>query len=1005
MSISVSLATDFNALTCPVDETLVCELSPDGQPVEALVQLRLQGFHGPVILYGLTPVVLQRPGLEWLAPALRQELGFYTPEEAPTARCLSQQAWRHSATLLYCFATRTLNHDFKHLLREWPERRYDLQHLWERLQDKLGQLLPFLQSQVNQLNHLMYQAETSVPDLESAWLDFWNTLHQGQRQPVDTEALARDIHSLSLHWPALVAERTAFDLPEQQTENPSAVADLSHWLRVFNARHLQQPQRVIDAAHQLKALRVKLSEDLRQHLHNTLEQHLYLVAQHLQRWQWVSDFYYPDVQLTFNQLELWKSRLPLSPPAFTAAESTLNTAFDTAPDKPYLLVLEDNPVWTEDMRQQVHQDALLRQYLKHYQWVSVNNLRDAKPYLKKAAILITDLSMPLEPQEPPAREHGIAFLENLVGQYARHAPVIIVHTTPTHFLQDHLALSQAGVLDADYVLKNEPNVLVERLRKACERLAQPETFHLVLHPKHFVLNGVTLQLSALNQQLLRCLATGQRTARQLLEQLVAAGHSEYMSDLEAQPDTGVLITWSDLLQQLPAPLRAGLCSLKDDGLSQTLWRDLQQWAGLSRSENHAIAQAADVRPLIALGQQRLKQNLWLEPALLPILPQVLYQLMRSTRDSEHPDYRLNTKVSKMVSSLRKEVYEQCVAVQRIMNIGQWITRDTHDRYGLLATTLEEAQSALPPVDDIPRRWPVLLIEDDATYAQEIQELLHTIAHQHHLQLECTWVAHGGQWPEVLEQLRSTASDKALNNTSLPYLVLLDLHLPAQAGAAPDAHTGYHLWKTLREQLQPAQYQVLVTSTLTHEDNLRLEGIRLGIPLQQFIPKGESLHQVLWPESLQLAVLRLLQEQRQGGKVARERVNVAPVVFPLQVELVDYDKKVLYLRISLLSAPHAVYEAKHRNLNARWLLRLLKAPNTLISAEALMHPDGYQRTQVNNLRNRLRHQIENQWPLDQLPTPGERVAKLLLAQQTVHHVPHFALRVARVIDPRGLCLTV
>ncbi len=1004
MPISVSHVTDFENLTCAINDTLLCELSPDGQPVEALAQFRIRGFHGPMVLYGLTPMVLQSPGLEWLDSALRQELGFYTPEEAHSARTLSEAGWRHSATVLYCFATRTLNHDFKHLLREWPERRYDLQNLWDRLQGKLGQLLPLLEPQVTALTHLMHDSGSSLAALESAWLDFWSALHAGQNQTIDTEALARAVHGLCLHWPALIAERTAFEKQPWQPleQEASDLIDLERWLAFFNARRLQQPQRVIEAAQQLKTLRVTLSAALQQRLHNTLEQHLYVVAQTLHNWQRVTDFYYPDVQgLNFNQLTLWKSRLPLTASPLTASPPVIPSQPKAADEKPYLLILEDNPVWTEHIRQQVSQDQLLSQYLSRYQWVAVNNLREAKNHLNRAAILITDLSMPLDTHEPSAREHGIAFLEAHVGQYAKNAPVVIVHTTPTHFLQDHLALSQAGVLDADYVLKNEPDVLLKRLLRACERLAQPEAFMLSLHSDYPVLNGVSLQLSPLNQELLRSLATGPCTARQLLQRLVEAGYYEYLNDLEAQADAGILITWPVLLQQLPGPLNASLSSLDDD-IQRPLWEHLQQWAALSRSENHDIHHPEDVHALIPLGKQRLPHSLWFNAQLLQMLPQALHQLLQSTRDSEHPDYVLGIKVSKMVSGLRQDVYSQCVAVQQPMNIRQWITRDEHQRYGLSNTTFNPQNSAksapatAEPVAEAPRRWPVLLIEDDAAYAQEIQDLLVTVAQQHHLALECIPITHGDQWPEVLQQL-----DMA-NVNSLPYLVLLDLHLPAHAGSPPDARTGYRLWKALQDSLPPEQYQVLVTSTLTHEDSLRLEGVRLGIPLQQFIPKGETLHQVLWPESLHLAVVRLLQEQRQGGKVARERVRLAPVAFPLQIELVDYTQKVLHLHISLLSDPEKVYKVKHRNLHAHWLWQLLQAPNTFISAETLMQPEPCERTRVNNLRNRLRKQIEKQWPLTPLTPPGERVVNALLEQQTIQRLPHFALRVAKVIDPKGLC---
>lgn len=988
MAISVSRFTAFETLDLSTESTLICDVSPDGEPLKSLVELRMQGFRGLIILEGLTPALLDTPGMNWLQSDFRPALGFYlsTDADIPTEP-LDETQWRHSATLLFTLHSRALNHDFKHLLQAWPERRHDLQRLWERIQQLLGQLATSLSAPIDHLHPLLYQADTDPAELRAAWLAFWQALHQGRSTPIDEESLRRGIHSLALHWPALLADRKHFQWPEplnsealsealSEAEN-SALGILKQWLQRFNARRLEQPPRVLQAAQSLKDLRASLPKAVQQHLHNTLEQHLYAVAELLRIWQPVTDVYYPDLNgLNYPLLQEWQMRLPLiapelgTPPMATLASSTTAT-------KPVLLLLEDNPVWAEQIYTHIQTHPALEGILNHYQWVWADNLFDARTHLPQAGVIIADLSMPLQQHGEAEREHGIAFLESCVGKYQQQPPVVLVHTTPTHFLEDHLALSQAGIHDADYILKSEPESLCKQLALAHARYLESPTHHLTLHPHHLVLNGHTLTLSPLNTALLHVLAEhGPLSAREILEQLVALGYPEYQSDLDEQPRSGLNFSWEELLQTLDAPMAEALRQMNAED-QQELWRALQNWAALARAEGH---QNIDVLA------QRLRNNPWHHvPELRALLPRVLTRLLQASADAKDPEQSLRNKVSKMLHGLRHAVYAQCVKAQAPINTFQWIQTDDQQRHHLHKST--HIQYAHTELSD---RWEVFLIEDDPVYAQEMQSLLHEMAHLQGIQLHCQIFADGSAW--------NTYRQNMTIDPEIPLLILLDLSLPPQANDKPDEHTGYQIWQDIQNTFSPEQYQVIVTSTLTHEDTLRTEGIRLGIPLHSFIPKGETLFQLPWPESLRKAVLRAWHSQRQGGRIPSDQFTAAPLQLALRVEVLDYDTQKLKLRVHSLNQSR---EVVHKNQYAQTLAHLLRSPGEWVSAEVWTPPDKQEKPNfANNLRNRLRKDIQEKWPLEAFKnqaTEGELMHHLL-AQKSHHQVPHFALRVSRVEDP-------
>lgn len=967
MPLSVSRWTPFDQLPDNLERTLLCEVSPDGEPLSELVRWRMRGFRGGVILEGTPPQLLNTAQYPWLQEDLRQALGFYLSEEVDDLPPpLDEAAWRHSVWILFVLQTRSLNHDFKHLLKEWPERRHDLTHLWQRMVQELGQVRPLLEAPLNTMQHLLHSAETTAATLQEAWLGFWEAL-QGLRQtPLDHEAFTRAIHSLSLHWPALITARTNLDKALQDHEIPP---ELEAWLKSFQARHLMQNLKVQRAAQQLKPLRNQLHSALQRLLHNSIEQHLYVVAELLLRWQHSSEMHYPDLDgLHYQSLDQWQNRHPM-PQGSTLNHAGATQPSGSAPSKPYLLLLEDNPIWAEQIYQHLYAHPALQAYLKNYTWTWAQNLLSAKKYMAQAGLVIADLSMPLHAEESSAREHGIAFLESCLARYLKHPPTVVVHTTPTHFLEDHLALQGTGIKDVNYILKSEPDALCDRLLSLWEQAQKPAPHQLVLYPHHLVLDGVPLRLSPRNDLLLRLLAEqGPLHSRQILSKLVEQGYDEYTLDLNQRPRSGLTLHWNDFLAVLPRTLAESLKQL-ETALQEKLWHDLQQWSALARAEGHQ-----DLERL----QQRLPQNLWQHnPQLKALLPTVLPHLITASEASENPDSRLHNKVSKMVHSLRQEVYTQGIAAQHPLNTRAWIQRNAQGQYHLSPTRREYADS------ERPERWQVLCIEDDPVYAQEMQQLLQEMALRQGMQLHCHWIAHGEDWEQFLARYTPDSD---------PLLILLDLHLPAQANGPADARTGYAIWQSIQSHFAPENYQVLVTSTLTHEDHLRLEGIRLGIPLQHFIPKGETLYQLNWPESLCMAILRVWQSYRQGGFVPADQVTPQGEDFPLRVEVLKDQSEVLTLCIH---TPYGKAEASHKDDYARCLRQLLRQPGRWVSCEAWSTPEQRKGVFVKNLRDRLRKQIEQRWPLEPLQAhTTERLVNQLLAQKSIQGMPHFKLHIAQ-----------
>ncbi len=883
---------------------------------------------------------------------LQQELDVLSTETG--TETLSEASWQAQAVTLYAYTNRSLHHDFKNSLN--TQDNDSAREIWRVLQARLGALRQRVKAECATVEQALAQKDLHA--VHAAWRQLWQKLNTH----VDTPQLARAVAYLSRHWPALLEEQKTLKHRLKHELKPlSLSAELSTWLKQYSYRRLKQPLRVLRAAESLKTLRPQLAEPLQRLIHNTVGQHLFAVAAVLERWLPVSQHYAPDLrELTPDNLHLWRQLLPV--PQWVGS-------WAASPEVPYaVLVLEDNPVWM------AHVLDVLRDF-SGLQIHCATCISQAKTLLDNHAfdVVLTDLALPLTPGAEPLRQHGIAFLQDSFSRYLKTPPRLLVHTTPTYFLPDQLALNQVGLRHADYIIKGSPEVLTERLQLAFAALETPPAFDLQIHDQHRVLNGVVLSLSELSGALLDSLAHhGPLTPTQLLQHLVHRGYTRYAEELEAVAvspfSEAVLWRWLDKLKI------SGSLRTLDADLQTLLLQQLQQLLAAFQAEQFAEIPA------------RFKDNAWLTQQLLrEQVPALFKRVQAHAFPTSHPRQQLANKVSKMLHDLKEEVYASALAVQQPIDVNTWLQKDASGRYGLQHSRIQQRhiqQQGSPQREPFSAAVHVLLIEDNPVHAEDMQQLLTEMARYKGWELRLHHLTH------------LNALDAFLQRGHKPDLVLLDLHLPASATSNAHPQNGYVMLERLREHF--GELSVIVTSTLVHEDALRTEGLRLGVPLSHFVPKGETLEQLPWPESLRLNILRRLQAQRDQGQ--RPELPALSPFHPhlpaLKLSVVACDDQQITLDIRSGSQKEAV-RVVHKNHYARWLRELLRRPGLPVSAHQLSAAKATNATYINNTRNRLRQQMRKQWPV------APESVNDLLYQQTLQNTRYFTLQVAQVYDPRGL----
>jgi CheY-like chemotaxis protein len=1059
----------------PPDAALLYCFEPEraSEDMKQLSQARIAGQRGPLAIY-----TEDLPLLEETVPWLRQNLqdiAVISASEPATllawqkkAKLLTRAQWQAAAAAHILVQTAKLKHDINHSLNAWPQSQTDLRNQLEVLWASLGPMADLLKPQIQALQSLAQaqQPQSSNTALKQAWLQFWQALNPAPvRQKPDSPMLGpllEGLQTLQKHWRAFLADGALFLTQLEKVQIAHAETqlhqDVLSWLKSYSPAQLNQGRFICQAAEALKTLMTQRSSatrggDLAQLIHNTLDQHLYATAHLIAHWEPIlaqqlsqsKPLIYSELEAQISSLQARVQQSKLSPllletllpaPAHAAEVSSLHFAEQdliAGHSDRIILIIEDNPVWLDQIADTLK--ALLEQFLSHYptqqfrRWkmVKATNWAQAQAWIEKADLLISDLSVPLATNQPAQRENGVAWLsQHALGFNQRPIPILI-HTTPTWFLSDHLNLTALGIHDLDYVFKSQPQALSERLWLALERLRKKfsqQATHLLeieFHtpPPALILDQVPLDLTPQQRKLLlilaqeRVLSTGQIFA----EIFPDAQASLPKSDLEPsfnqllkffpQVDHMAYRSHWRVLQQIWQNLRARpMYARYSDG---AFWPIFEAAIKCSHAPAHIWIAGQEQSPLFKLLQRAEPKRPMLFPAGLVAFLNVKHQ------QAEPSAPELNAKLSKMIYPLKEATAASFQKAHRSLDLDSVfvsIAADDSEHasylkspqqanqhlYGLHKCVQVKFESEQPNPPEAPLN--ILIIENDPLYAEELQNRAKQVCLHRGLSFHI-------QVAKYVEEV------KACLAKALPDLVLLDLHLPlTQAEYLANPQSGQnnscylalkHLREVLQKQAPQKPYRVLVTSSLSDDDDLRRQGLALEIPVRNFIPKGQALAGLNWPDSLVLKLHRVLLELEHNRYIADQSKLLENSAWPIEVRILSATEKSLKLAVTAQTpqGPETT-QALHKGKNLAVLRLLLKHwPHKLAQAElAAVLADAPPFHKLENARNRLRKdEINPKWPVAWIGRSNP--AKEILKQAQIEGVTWYWLNISAVNDPEGV----
>jgi len=1040
----------------PDDAALLYYFDPEReQELHLLAKARIAGQHGPLAIYAP-----DLPLLTETAPWLRQnfaDIQFLTSPEAcfnwiQNCKPLSPKAWQAAASDLFLALNARRKHDLQNALRNWPSHQAHFREVLAQLGAECQALAPLLHSPFEALATLAQDPQTDLNALQAAWQDFWQTLQPSQTDPVLLEpvslaALIAGLQSLQAHWQALMADQSALKQYLQQLAVSPAELTLAKalqgWLQSYPEAELLKAESLCAGAKTLKKIMAQRDQQTRggtlaQAIHNTLDQHLYTCAHLLMRLQQVLNQVIPHVSkpLTLANLQEHIAEVQkMLPHAQAHVHNECELEDKLSGSERIILLLEDHPVWLKELHKTLQ--AALSAFLQKFpaqrerQWkiVQARCLAEAEPWIGKTHVLLTDLSLPQNSGETALRENGLNWLHQHLPQIQKRGVQVLVHTTPSWFLADQLCLGEWGVQDLDYVLKSQPEDLAERITVALENLRRREgnrgQYHLEIDqsqlPEQIWLNQVRLDLSEQQRIILLTLA----------KQKVLTGQ-EFCQAIEGEPQPAErgesTNPFSLISQKLPTEFRSEILSyLRFLQLHWQEWVLAPYYRGLSNLVRwpHFIQYIAKMNRFLALWLEDGKDSLLCQAlqktqAAEFVYPESLIALLEAPSEAAQSQLAsdTNVKVSKWLYPLKKaiqtafnKVHQPLECESLFVSISPeelehstYITHPGQHGQHLYGLSRQVSCEWIKTPENTPENTPVpydiLLVENDTLFAQEIQLALEQVCRSQRRGYNLHW-ATSVEWVEGY-----------LRN-SLPDLVLLDLHLPlTQSEYLADPRSGqnesgYRALQLVRFafKLRAPQkhYRVLVTSSLSDDDDLRRQGLSLEIPLRNFIPKGQTFQGQDWPDSLMLKLHRILQELAQDQYLPD---SIDPqdlhLPCPMAIRVLAVDDKRLKLEV-IADTPQGrdTRTVEHKGKNSAFLRLLLKDWPAKVSEHELAEimGDAPPFHVLKNARNRLRKaEINHKWPVAWMgqDNPGIDILK----QKLIAGTTWYWLNVSEVLDPEG-----
>lgn len=661
-----------------------------------------------------------------------------------------------------------------------------------------------------------------------------------------------------------------------------------------------------------------------------------------------------------------------------------------------LAVIEDNPQWQECVRRAVEAvkevlgtaydittecfdnvaDALTALVPKVKEASSVKAEQDGPPV---QTIAVTDIGLPADAADvaaiarnetAPDRANGHRLLAQL-RSYRANIPTIVL-TTPPYLLTDQLDACRQGVEDYDYILKGpdkEDRLVAAILRHV--RRAQAHRVELWLSPKYEArIDGVPLPLGEMSFRTFYALCQLSRGSRNssfrletILDQLDESFRDEY--DYKRPPETAVeralvlgrqrsgrwwrpewevpianvIRLWAARKADAGGNLSRACAMLKREHFQ--VWKDALHLFDLYRRANPDPAWAGGERqPVESLPPEVLQNG--------------FEKVFGGLELDRRPDYDLHN-IEEHISQIRNSAHRAFNDVHRFIEPRHelLVGRPVNDEYGYRVfgeITIhqdfedlsdeepdDDEEDYVPPVGRDDRAISVLVVENEPSYSERIRSLLLTASFE-------------------VRVATNEADAAALALAYRPDILCLDLHIPATRSEyeehpySGDAGGGLRLFDKIREELP--DLHVVVPTTLFDRDDLRETASRLGIPVANIVPKGETLNGADWEGHLLLTHSRLRQEIRSRAVLPAP----PPWLYPVVAVMPGSDWLSGRLNLTVNGRPFRMQKSKQGLL----LGLLLRNHNEVVSyrqidtcVEGRPVPENARKMWVKNLRDKIR----------------------------------------------------
>lgn len=955
-----------------------------------------------------------------------------------------------------------LRHDFHSKVHFWPHNQPGLLEHIDEIKKHLNQRLietPHLLT----LQQLCQNPTASKASIVEAFGDLIQHLFPEQAPSLSIHQILGVVESLRIHWKAAIQDIQQFLTLIQHETSTALGQELTEALHKRSSENYKVAGYMTEIAKQVNAI---LSDKYQSHQHdpafmlaeNSLKQHLPIAERlYTQHQADIKAYLAHPGRVKLADLDQIISDLQQRVEtqdryAIALPESHLPLSLNA--DSRTLLILEDDPDWQQEMRRVVQRSlnkyhSLLYaaethsrdQLFRRWQIKVVGSIAEAEALLAETALLISDLSVPLQPGGTARREHGVKFLKSKVRTYARNIPVII-HSSTLNDLDSQTELKSAGIADINLLYKAhsaelETRVLDYLLQMRLHELEVPLPV-LSFHAGAYVLEGVQLKLSSQLTHLMDLfvqapthhglgleLSTDQMYSALYPEKSISALTQDHSARRQAE-----------LLQALEIP------QSKQQAVASALYRLSQVWNSYlyQKSDPYDPAENLSYRwnRFLESDSTASRCVLTLQDAVANFDERVISQATNylfAQSDTQPTPYEkrelfprlllrddflemlakrraINADISKLINRLKTTIHDCFSQVGQSLQANQLFKLvrqelDLGNQSPVYRLKVQRGENLIP--NQPPETTRVLIVEDDLDWAQDMQLSIKHVFGNLNQRVETRHISYLEQTEAVLDNW-------------VPDIVLLDLNLPlagdrnqADLQTADDTG-GYQVWDRIRARGNHPG--VIVTSSLVNHSDLRRLGLQYDLDSRIYLNKGGDYMGYQWPESLQAKLRHLLKERAALAILPEiDTPSLLPDIKPISVEVLYYGpartkgnlkSKKFELELKVWAEFNGeIYlkpAATIKSVQVTMLSCLLANAPELVPVSHLKpilaaQTEKQVSEMLHNYPVRIRNQIiDATWPVAwmELDKPGIEILK----QLTINNEMHFGLLIREVKDPKG-----